>query len=85
MILLPITTYTVLSLIGNFEPVWIYSATLLSALPTATNVFVISQQYGIWQERASASILIITVASVLTLPVLLYLIHSGALPPDVVP
>ncbi|TCV64446.1 hypothetical protein EDE05_12359 [Neorhizobium sp. R1-B] len=85
LILLPITTYTVLSLIGNFEPVWIYSATLLSALPTATNVFVISQQYGIWQERASASILIITVASVLTLPVLLYLIHSGALPPDLVP
>ncbi|KAB1086751.1 AEC family transporter [Neorhizobium galegae] len=85
LILLPMTTYTVLSLIGNFDPVWIYSATLLSALPTATNVFVISQQYGVWQERASASILIITVASVATLPVLLYLIDSGTLPPDLFP
>lgn len=85
LILLPMTTYTVLSLIGNFDPVWIYSATLLSALPPATNVFVISQQYGIWQERASASILIITVASVATLPVLLYLINSGTLPPDLFP
>ena len=85
LILLPATTYTVLSLVGNFDPVWIYSATLLSALPTATNVFVIGQQYGVWQERASASILITTVLSVATLPVLLYLIHSGILPPDLVP
>ncbi|CDZ66629.1 Auxin Efflux Carrier [Neorhizobium galegae bv. orientalis] len=85
LILLPMTTYTVLSLIGSFDPVWIYSATLLSALPTATNVFVISQQYGVWQERASASILIITGASVATLPVLLYLINSGTLPPDLFP
>ncbi|CDN47955.1 AEC family transporter [Neorhizobium galegae] len=85
LILLPMTTYTVLSLIGNFDPIWIYSATLLSALPTATNVFVISQQYGVWQERASASILIITVASVTTLPMLLYLINSGTLPPDLFP
>jgi malonate transporter and related proteins len=85
LIVLPMTTYAVLSLIGNFDPVWIYSATLLSALPTATNVFVISQQYGVWQERASASILIITVTSVATLPGLLYLINSGALPPDLFP
>ncbi|MFB9950871.1 AEC family transporter [Rhizobium puerariae] len=85
LVVLPLTTYAVLSLIGNFDPVWIYSAMLLSALPTATNVFVISQQYHVWQERASASILIITLLSVLTLPVLLYLINSGILPPDLVP
>jgi predicted permease len=78
LILLPLTTYLVLSAIGGFEPVWIYSATLLSALPTATNVFVISQQYGVWQERASASILIITLASVFTLPLVLYLIHASS-------
>ncbi|TDK36595.1 AEC family transporter [Rhizobium deserti] len=85
LILLPLTTYLVLSLIGNFEPVWIYSAVLLSALPTATNVFVISQQYGVWQERASASILIITLASVITLPGVLFAIHMGLLPADLVP
>ena len=78
LVLLPLTTYLVLSAIGGFEPVWIYSATLLSALPTATNVFVISQQYGVWQERASASILIITLASVFTLPLVLYLIHASS-------
>ncbi len=85
LILHPLVTYTVLSAIGSFDPIWIYSATLLAALPTATNVFVISQQYHVWQERASASILVITVASVLTLPMLLYAINAGFLPPDLIP
>ena len=81
----PAAVYLALSLTGDFDPVWVYSAVLLAALPTATNVFVISQQYGIWQERASAMVLITTILSVLTLPVLLYLITSGLLPPDLFP
>jgi malonate transporter len=58
---------------------------LLAALPTATNVFVIAQQYGVWVERASASVLITTVLSVFTVTGLLYLIKSGLLPPDLFP
>lgn len=85
LILLPATVYLVLSLVGDFEPVWVYSAVLLAGLPTATNVFVISQQYGVWQERASATVLITTALSVLTLPGLLYLITSNVLPPDLFP
>lgn len=85
LILLPAVVYVVLSLAGNFDPVWVYSAVLLAGLPTATNVFVISQQYGVWQERASATVLITTALSVVTLPVLLYLITAGILPPDLVP
>ena len=81
----PAAVYLALSLAGDFDPVWVYSAVLLAALPTATNVFVISQQYGIWQERASATVLITTILSVLTLPVLLSLITSGLLPPDLFP
>ena len=85
LIVLPATVYAVLSLAGNFDPVWVYSAVLLAGLPTATNVFVISQQYGVWQERASATVLITTALSVLTLPVLLYLITESILPPDLIP
>ncbi|KKX33813.1 AEC family transporter [Rhizobium sp. LC145] len=85
LVLLPTTVYVVLSAAGDFDPVWVYSAVLLAGLPTATNVFVISQQYGVWQERASATVLITTALSVLTLPVLLYLITSGFLPPDLFP
>lgn len=85
LILHPVLMYLVMSLAGNFEPVWVQTAVLLAALPTATNVFVIGQQYGVWQERASATILITTVLSVATVTMLLYLISSGALPADLFP
>ena len=44
----------------QFFGIWLFSAVLLAALPTATNVFVIAQQYGVWVQRASASILLTT-------------------------
>jgi malonate transporter len=85
LILHPVLMYLVLSFVGNFDPVWVQTAVLLASLPTATNVFVIGQQYGVWQERASATILITTVLSVATVTMLLYLISSGALPADLFP
>ncbi len=81
----PLLCYVVLSWIGNFSPVWTFSAVLLAALPTATNVFVIAQQYEVWVQRASASVLITTCLSVVTVTGLLYMIRSGMLPPDLFP
>ena len=81
----PALCYVMLSAIGHFSEVWVYSAMLLAALPTATNVFVIAQQYGVWVQRASASVLITTVLSVGTLTSLLYAIKTGMLPPDLFP
>ncbi|MBO6719815.1 MAG: AEC family transporter [Rhizobiaceae bacterium] len=81
----PVLAFLVLSLVGNFDPVWVYTAVLLAALPTATNVFVIGQQYGVWVERASATILVTTVLSVATVTALLYAIKGGLLPPDLFP
>jgi predicted permease len=81
----PLLCYVVLSWIGNFSPVWTFSAVLLAALPTATNVFVIAQQYQVWVQRASASVLITTCLSVVTVTGLLYMIRSGVLPPDLFP
>ena len=74
-----------LSAIGHFSEVWVYSAVLLAALPTATNVFVIAQQYGVWVERASATVLVRTCLSVASVTALLYLITTGMLPPDLLP
>ncbi len=85
LLLLPAVMYLVLGLAGNFDPVWVFTAMLLAALPTATNVFVIGQQYGVWQERASATILITTVLSVATVTILLYLVKSGLLAGDPFP
>jgi len=85
LILLPALMYLYLSITGNYPAVWVATALLLAALPTATNVFVIAQQYSTWQERASATVLITTVISVATVSGLLYLIKSGTLPPDLFP
>ncbi|MEP3247265.1 MAG: AEC family transporter [Sneathiella sp.] len=85
LVLHPLLMYVLLSWAGDFDPVWVYTAVLLAALPTATNVFVIAQQYGVWIERASASILVNTTLSVLTVSALLYGIKSGLIPPDLFP
>jgi len=80
LIIHPIVVYLALTTVGGFDPIWIYAAVLLAALPTATNVFVIGQQYGVWQERASATILITTALSVVTVSAVLIAIKSGFLP-----
>lgn len=81
----PVLCYVVLSWVGNFSESWVFSAVLLAALPTATNVFVIAQQYGVWVQRASATILVTTFASVGSVTALLFAMKSGYLPPDLFP
>ncbi|WP_169570087.1 AEC family transporter [Sneathiella limimaris] len=85
LLLHPLLMYIGLSWAGDFDPIWVYTAVLLAALPTATNVFVLAQQYGVWIERASAAILVTTVSSIVTVSGLLYLITSGRLPADLFP
>lgn len=85
LVVLPAAMYAALRFVGGIEAAWVHAAVLLAALPTATNVFVISQHYGVWQERASATVLITTLVSIATLPVVLYLISAGLLPVEGVP
>lgn len=81
----PLLTWVMLSLFGNFEPLWVYTAVLIASLPMATNVFVIAQQYGVWVNRASSAVLISTVVAVFSVTGVLALIGSGALPADLFP
>ncbi len=85
LVLHPLVCYIVLSWVGDFSETWLFAAVLLAALPTATNVFVLAQQYHVWVERASASILLTTCISVATVTGLLYLIKAGMLSPDLFP
>ena len=85
LILHPVMMYLVLSYAGDFDPIWMYAAVLLASLPTATNVFVIAQQYDVWVERASASVMLTTVVSVATVSILLFGITTGQLPADLFP
>ncbi|MCF3974218.1 AEC family transporter [Paracoccus salsus] len=48
-----------------------------AALPVAGNVYILAQYFGVAQQRVSAAILISTVASIVTLPVVILLIGQG--------
>jgi predicted permease len=85
LVIHPILCWVVLSAVGDFSEVWIYSAILLAGLPTAASAFVIAQQYDLWVQRASASVLMTTVFSVVTLTVIAYFIVNGIVPADLFP
>ncbi len=80
LILHPILVCLALLGVGGFDPAWVQAAVLMASLPTAASVYVIAEQYQVWQQRASATILLSTGISVATVSGLLYLLQSGLLP-----
>lgn len=78
----PTIVYLLLSWIGGFDPVWVYTAVLMAALPPAANVFVLARQYSVYVERASTAILLGTLVSIFSVTLILTMIVSGALPVD---
>ncbi len=86
LILHPLLVWVVLSALGDFGQTWTYAAMIMAALPPALNIFVISTQYNVGVERASACVLIGTLASMVTLTGILYLTtNTAALPYDLFP
>ena len=75
----PLLVYLAVSWIPGIPDIWVYSVVLLAALPTATNVFIIAQQYQAWEQRASSMIVISTLLSIFTVTTLLYLAKNGYL------
>jgi malonate transporter len=78
----PIVVYLLLSWIGGFDPIWVYTAVLMAALPPAANVFVLARQYRTYVELASTGILLATFLSIFTVALFLSLILTGTLPID---
>ncbi|MFK7860325.1 MAG: AEC family transporter [Granulosicoccus sp.] len=75
----PALMYLLLAQIPGLDPVWLHAAVLLAALPSATNVFVIAQHYGVWEERASSAVVISTGLSIFSVTTYLYLANAGYL------
>ena len=76
----PLIVLALLSLAGGFDPLWMKVAVLMAALPTAASVYIFAEQYDAYLEGASSSILMTTLISSVTVPLLLYLIEQGVLP-----
>ncbi|HWM48549.1 MAG TPA: AEC family transporter [Xanthobacteraceae bacterium] len=80
LVLHPIMVLVLLSLFGRFDPLWIYTAVLMAALPPALNVYVFARQYDVWLEEASSAVLFGTAVSVVTLTAVMWLVKMQALP-----
>ena len=73
----PALVYALVAPLPGVDPVWLHTAVLMAALPSATNVFVLAQQYGVWEERASSAVVLSTLASIVTVTGYLYLVAEG--------
>lgn len=82
LLLHPLTVWLLLSAVGGIPQNWIYAAVIMAALPPALNIFVISTQYRVGIERASACILIGTIVSMVTLSGFLWLVKTGRMVAD---
>ena len=81
----PMIVYVLLSWVGDFPPVWIYSAVLVAALPSAPEVLAYARKYNVFEGKAAPAAFIISALSVVTLTALIYLIGNRILPADLFP
>ena len=85
LVLHPLLVWVLLSAVGDFEPTWVYAAVVMAALPPALNIFVISAEYNVGVECASACLLVGTLVSMATLTAFLWFIKTGRMPHDLFP
>ena len=78
LVIHPLMVWAAMTWIGGFDPVWVYTAVLMAALPPALNTFVMARQYDVYVERASNLIMAGTVASVFTVTALLYALTTSS-------
>lgn len=79
LLLHPLLAFAMLTAFGPFDTEWVATALLMASLPPALNAFIIARQYDTWVEAASTAVLLGTMASVLTLTALMWLLKSGQL------
>lgn len=72
LLLHPLLVWALLSGFGPFDQLFVKTAIIIAALPAATNVFVLAQQYDVWQERASSAVIVSTTLAVFTVTGILY-------------
>jgi malonate transporter len=80
VIVQPVLAFLAVSLVPGTPPMWLHVAVMMAALPTASNAFILASQYKAYIEGASTAVIVTTLASALTIPLLIYAIKAGTLP-----
>ena len=76
----PILALLVVSLVPGLPPLRLHVAVMMAALPTASNAFILASQYKTYTEGASTAVIVTTLASAFTIPLIIYAIKAGLLP-----
>lgn len=77
LIIQPVLTFVLVRWVFDVEPIWAEAAILLAALPVGALVFVLAQQYEVYVNRASTTIVASTIISVATVSALLIWLEIG--------
>jgi predicted permease len=64
-------------IVPGIDPLWRDVALMMAALPTASNAFILASQYKAYVEGASTAVVITTVISAFTIPLLIYVLQAG--------
>nr|ADI17850.1 predicted permeases [uncultured Rhodospirillales bacterium HF0200_01O14] len=70
MFVQPVLVFSVAHFVFDLPPLWLTIVTLVAALPAGANVAVVAGNYNVCVDRSSTTILITTIISMLTLPLL---------------
>lgn len=73
----PALAFGLLAFYPTMDGMWAKSAVLLAALPSAANCFVLAREYDRFVAGASATILLSTIASVVTVSALVVVLEIG--------
>lgn len=71
----PAIAWLLLAAVFEVEPLWATVTILIAALPTGANCFVLAQRYNVFVAPTSATILLSTALSVVTISLLLILLR----------
>ena len=80
VVIQPLLALLVVSLVPGLPALWLHVAVMMAALPTASNAFILASQYKTYVEGASTAVIVTTLASAFTIPLLIYAIKAGLLP-----
>ncbi len=80
VIVQPALAMVVVGFVPGIEPSWLHVAVMMAALPTASNAFILASQYKAYVGGASTAVIVTTVLSAFTIPLVVYGIKAGVLP-----
>jgi malonate transporter and related proteins len=73
----PVLAFMVVSMVPGTPPMWLYVAVMMAALPTASNAFILASQYRSYVGGASTAVIVTTLLSALTIPIIIYAIRAA--------